>query len=183
MELTDQTGHGDFTETEYYCLMKAASEGKREEALSFLVNHDTGVLATLSRANETHARMVYYTCDDAFNIYFITLKNTRKVSDLASNEQAAFVVSEMEVPRTIQIEGVVEDLTSSAVVDPLLTDFVHRLMSHDKYGIPLSHFDASELKFYRLTPTWVRWGDFTFGEGTDKVLTEIDTAEPPQERD
>ena len=159
--------------------MKKDNEGKREEALSFLVDHDAGVLATCSRANVAHARMVYYTCDDAFNVYFITLKNTRKVADLAANPQAAFVVSEMEIPRTIQIEGKVEDLTNSATIDPLLSDFVHRLMSHEKYGIPLSHFDASELKFYKLTPDWVRWGDFTFGQGTDKVLTEIDTAESP----
>jgi general stress protein 26 len=154
--------------------MRPDAEGKREEALSFLVDHDTGVLATLSREGAARARLVYYTCDDAFNIYFLTLKATRKVADLATNPRAAFVVSETDIPRTIQIEGAVEDLTDTATVDPILDDFVHRLMAHGKYGIPLARFDASELKFYRLTPQWVRWGDFTFGQGTDNVLTEID---------
>jgi uncharacterized pyridoxamine 5'-phosphate oxidase family protein len=149
--------------------MNPNTEGKREEALSFLVNHDAGVLATLSPASEPRARLVYYTCDDAFNVYFMTLKNTRKVSDVAANPHAAFVVSEMDVPRTLQIEGTVED--------PLLVDFMHRLMSHTAYNIPISHFDASEFTFFRLTPTWVRWGDFTFGQGTDNVLTEIDPNE------
>jgi general stress protein 26 len=157
--------------------MKQDIEGKRDDALSFLVNHDAGVLATLSPADETHARLVYYTCDDAFNVYFLTLRNTRKVSDLASNPQAAFVVSEIGELRTIQIEGIVEDLTESAIIDPLLTGFVHRLMSHTKYGIPLTRLDGSELKFYKLTPSWVRWGDFTFGQGTDNVLTEINPEE------
>jgi general stress protein 26 len=159
--------------------MNADQERKREEALSFLVDHDAGVLATLSRQNEVSARLVYYTCDDAFNVYFLTLKDTRKVADLTANPQAAFVVSEMEIPRTIQMEGRVEDLTDSATVDPLLSDFVRRLRSHEKYGIPLTRLDASELKFFRLTPTRVRWGDYTFGQGTDAVLTDIDTAEPP----
>lgn len=154
--------------------MKQDPDAKREDAISFLVDHSTGVLATISGAGEPHARLLYYTCDDAFNVYFITLKNTRKVSDIARNNRAAFVVSETEVPRTLQMEGTVTDLTDSAVLDPLLSDFVHTLMSHQKYGIPISHFDTSELKFFKLTPNWVRWGDFTFGEGTDAVLTEVD---------
>jgi general stress protein 26 len=151
---------------------------KREEALSFLVDHDAGVLATLSGTGELHARLVYYTCDDSFNVYFMTLKNTRKVSDVAFNPHVAFVVSEMERPRTLQIEGIVTDLTDSATLNPLLSDFIQRLMAHTKYGIPLAHFDESEIKFYRLTPDWVRWGDFTFGQGTDEVLTEVDPKDP-----
>jgi general stress protein 26 len=157
--------------------MKLDTEGTHDEALSFLLDHEAGVLATISRSGESRARLVYYTCDDAFNIYFITLKNTRKSHDLEANPQAAFVVSEMDMPRTLQIEGKVTDLSNTAVIDPLLSDFVHRLMAHQKYGIPLTHFDAGELVFYRLTPDWIRWGDFTFGRGTDNVFTEIDTAE------
>lgn len=158
--------------------MNPDPEGKREEALSFLVNHDAGVLATRSGDGEPRARMMYYTCDDAFNVYFMTLKNTRKVADLATHPRAAFVVAKTDIPRTIQLEGNVEDLTETATIDPLLSDFVHRLMAHTTYGIPLSRFDADEIRFYRLTPAWVRWGDFTAEQGTDNVLTEIDPSEP-----
>ena len=153
--------------------------GKRDDALSFLVGNETGVLATLSDEGTPRARLVYYTCDDAFNVYFITLAKTRKAGDIQKNPHVAFVVSQTDAPHTIQIEGTATDLTDSAVVDPLLIDFVHKLMSHTKYGIPLMHFDASVIKFYRITPTWVRWGDFTFGSGTDQVLTEIDPKETP----
>lgn len=147
---------------------------KRDEALSFLVNHDAGVLATVSRESQPGARMVYYTCDDSFNVYFMTLKNTRKVSDLASNRRAAFVVADQEVPKTIQVEGDVSDLTDTATLDPLLSDFVKRLSAHEPYGIPLAHLDASEIRFYKLAPTWIRWDDFTFGRGTDEVFTRIE---------
>lgn len=153
--------------------MNTNPQGKRDEALSFLVNHDAGVLATVSAEGQPGARMIYYTCDDSFNVYFITLKSTRKVEQLASNSRAAFVVSEMDIPRTIQIEGKVEDMSETATDDPLLTDFIRRLMAHQPYGIPLAHFDASTLLFYKLTPSWIRWGDFTIGSGTDEVLTEI----------
>ncbi len=150
---------------------------KRDEALSFLVAHTTGTLATISSEGSPRARLVYYTCDDAFQVYFVTLANTRKVSDLTANPRAAFVVSEPEIPRTIQMEGTVTDLTDSATNDPLLSDLVHTLMSNKQYGPPLARFDTSTLKFYRITPTWVRYGDFTFGQGSDAVLTEVDPSE------
>lgn len=153
---------------------------KRDDALTFLVGHVTGVLATHSTGvagGTPRARLVYYTCDDAFNVYFITLANTRKVEDLGKDPHAAFVVAEPEIPRTIQMEGIVTDLTESATIDPMLSDLMHTLMSNEHYGAPLARFDTSTLKFYRLSPTWVRWGDFTFGHGTDKVLSEIDPEE------
>ena len=155
--------------------METDPDDKKEDALTFLVNHDAGVLATVSANGQPSARMVYYTSDDDFNVYFITLRDTRKFQHLHSNERAAFVVSETEVPRTIQIEGRVDDLSDTATNDALLTGFLERLMSHKKFGIPLAHFDSSELVFYKLTPTWIRWGDFTFGQGTKAVLTELKT--------
>lgn len=150
---------------------------KRDDALSFLVAHEAGVLSTISSENTSRSRLLYYTCDDSFNVYFITLANTRKVADLRKNHHASFVVADLNIPRTLQMEGTATDLTDTAEVDPLLSDFVHRLMSHKRFGIPLARFDASELKFFRFTPTWVRWGDFTFGEGTAEVLTEVNPKE------
>jgi hypothetical protein len=50
-------------------------------------------------------------------------------------------------------------------------------MTASKYGPPLARFDTSTLRFYKLTPTWVRWGNFLFGKSTDDVLTLIDAKE------
>ncbi len=149
----------------------------REEALAFLVHHESGVLSTVSKEGKPRSRQVYYTCDNAFNIYFLTLANTRKVADLAANPSAAFVVSELELPRTLQIEGSAANLTDTAALDPLLSSFIKTLMSHAQFGIPLERLDAAAVQFYRLTPDWVRWGDFTFGRGTDDVLTIINPTE------
>jgi general stress protein 26 len=157
--------------------MQIDETGLRDEALSFLIAHNNGVLATVSDENKPRARTVYYTCDDAFNIYFITLANTRKVADITAHPQAALVVSEADLPRTLQVEGNIQDLTDSAAVDPMLVDFVHTIMTASKYGPPLARFDTSTLRFYKLTPTWVRWGNFLFGKSTDDVLTLIDTKE------
>lgn len=150
---------------------------KREEALAFLKTHEAGVLATIAEAGTPRARLVYYTCDDDFTIYFLTLKSTRKANDLSTHKEVAFVVSDMEPPKTLQVEGKAEDLTKTAVNDELLTTFIRRLMSHTTFGIPLERLDADVITFYRVTPSWIRWGDFTFGQGTKHVLTEIDSHE------
>lgn len=157
--------------------MESNLDGKREEALSFLFAHTSGILATVSPEGNPHARLMYYTCDDFFNIYFLTVANTRKAGDIAAHPRAAFVISELEMPRTLQLEGTVENLTDTAVIDPLLTDFVHTLTSVKPYGIPLERFDTGTLAFYRITPDWIRWGDFTFGRGSDNVFTEIAAGE------
>jgi hypothetical protein len=131
---------------------------KRDEALSFLVAHTTGVLSTVSIANTPRSRTVYYTCDDSFCVYFTTLTSTRKVEDISHNPNAAFVVSESDSPQTLQLEG------------------TRTVMSNSRFGPPLDRLDPSTVRFYRFTPNWVRWGSFVFGQGTDAVLSLIDPA-------
>lgn len=154
--------------------MDTDGAGKRDEALEFLTAHNTGVLATVSREGAARARLVYYACDDQFQVYFLTYGNTRKAADLAAHPHAAFVIADTDAPRTLQIEGQVTDLSEMAGIDPALTDLLHTLQSNTKFGAPLTRFDPSTLKFYRITPDWVRWGNFTFGRGTDNVFTVLD---------
>lgn len=146
---------------------------KRDAALTFAVNHSVGVLSTISPEGNPRSRVMYYTCDDSFNIYFLTLADTRKVADIAVHPYAAFVVSESTIPRTLQLEGAVTDLTERATLNPLMTNFIKSLMAHAPFGAPIEHFDASAMKWYQLTPTWIRWGDFTLDQGTDTVLSEL----------
>lgn len=146
---------------------------KRKAALDFLTVHRTGVLATLSPEGVPHARLVYYACDNSFAIYFLTLKGTRKVSDLSSNQRAAFTVAVEEVPQALQIEGVVENITERATIDSTLSKLTENWLSNPSYGAPLTRFDTDSINYYRLTPTWIRWEDFTSGYKTADILTNI----------
>lgn len=143
------------------------------DALSFLEKHSVGVVATLSSDTTPRARTVYYASDDSFSVYFFTLSGTRKVEDIAKNAHAAFVVSDETTPQTIQIEGTLSNLsdtaTITAVVQKLTTTFTERGVQF----APLTHLDPGKIVFYKLTPTWVRFGDFTNGFGADNVFTEL----------
>src|SRR5581483_7954663 len=146
--------------------MNTPDTASRAEALAFLKEHRTGVLATLSPQGTPRARFLYYTCDDQFNIYFLTLANTRKVEDLRMSGEAAFVVAVEDVPQTVQMEGVVEDLSNRPTDDAVINDIFDAIKSNAQYHAPLTRFDAAEVHFFRLKPRWVRWGNFTEGNHT-----------------
>lgn len=142
-------------------------------ALSFLKKHSVGVLATLSPDSTPHARTVYYAADDSYNVFFFTLTSTRKVKDIAHDAHAAFVVSDENAPQTIQIEGTISDLTETATIDDVIRRLSDTSMKHGTHFAPLTHLDPGKIVFYKLTPTWVRIGDFTDGVSSDASFTEI----------
>ena len=144
----------------------------RSSALAFLKAHKTGVLATLA-SKGPRARTVYYACDHSFSIYFVTHGDTRKWEDLQADARAAFVVSDEHVPQTVQIEGAVTNLTKTALIEPALVDLTMVLLSNTNYFAPLTRFNPADMVFLKLTPSWVRWGDFTSGAHTEEVLREI----------
>lgn len=148
-------------------------EEPKGAALSFLKGNSTGVLATLSPDGAPRARTVYYAADDSFNVYLSTLTDTRKVEDISQNAHAAFVVSSEDVPQTVQIEGTLHDLTDTVTVNDSVRHLLAIMMERGPHFAPLTHLDAGSIRLYRLTPTWVRFGDFTDGIGTDRSLIEI----------
>ncbi len=145
----------------------------RADAIDFLNQENIGVLATISPDGHPRARFMYYAADDQFNVYLLTYKNTRKVADLEGHYLAAFTVANELVPKSIQIEGTVADVTDEPTSDGIIKKLFERMHSNQEFGAPLTHFDSSGLRFYKLSPTWVRFGDFTEGQKTDDVLKEI----------
>jgi general stress protein 26 len=143
------------------------------DARSFLEAHSLGVIATLSPEGTPRARTVYYVSDDSLAVYFLTLTGTRKVEDIAHDTHAAFVVSAEQGPQTIQLEGTVVNLTDTATVDAIVKKLSQKIEERGSHFAPLTHLDTGKIMLYKLAPSWVRWGDFTHGEGTDTVLTEL----------
>lgn len=149
------------------------TETGKEGAASFLKEHSAGVLATLSPDGTPRARTVYYASDDSLNVYFCTLTSTRKTEDIANDAHGAFVVSDDKAPRTIQIEGTISDLTETATIDDVVRRLTDTLMEQGAHFAPLTHLDPGKIAFYKLTPAWVRFGDFTDGFGADKTFSDI----------
>ena len=154
--------------------MDSDQDRARLDALAFIKRHKTGVLSTVSAQGDARSRIVYYVCDEQFHIYFSTLASTRKVADLAGNHRASFVVATEDVPQTIQLEGVVSEITDEQKIERELAPLVEVLMSNTTFHLPTLKLDQGEIKLMEFTPTWIRWADYAFAEkGTEHVFIEI----------
>jgi general stress protein 26 len=146
----------------------------RKDALSFLKRHNTGVLATIAQSGEPHASTVYYTADDGFNIYILTLINSRKFAAIQANPKVAFTVSVPDVPQTLQIEGVAMDISLDDDAKEKMPGLIEALNSNNWFYGPITKLDPRERVVVWIKPSWVRWADYAFEEsGSSHVFKEI----------
>lgn len=146
----------------------------RLDALSFLKSHNTGVLATVAATGEPHASMVYYTADDSFNIYILTLINSRKFAALQANPKVAFTVSMPDVPQTLQIEGVAMDISLDEEAKEKMPGLIEALNSNNWFYGPITKLDPRDRVVVWIKPSWVRWADYAFQQnGSEHVLKEL----------
>ncbi len=152
-------------------------EAMKSEALAFLKSHKAGILATVSSDGKPHASAVYYVADENFNIYFLTLFSSRKYQAIQSNPAVAFTVGTLDVPQSLQIEGVASEIRHEDEKKAHISDLVQVLTSNSRYYAPITKLDPSEVVMIWVQPKWVRWGDFSSGAaGSENVFTEIPLA-------
>jgi nitroimidazol reductase NimA-like FMN-containing flavoprotein (pyridoxamine 5'-phosphate oxidase superfamily) len=144
----------------------------KNDALAFLKDHKVGVLATFAGEYQVHASMVYYLADDHFNIYILTLINTRKYKALQAHPQVAFTVSSSEVPQTLQIEGMAMDISLDQEASKKKDELFAVLNSNPWFYPPPSKLDPAESVIVWVRPTWIRWADYAFAE-SGHVFKEI----------
>jgi general stress protein 26 len=151
------------------------ADARRKDALGFLTRHAVGVLATVDSAGQPHASAVYYKADDDFSIYFLTLASSKKYQGMKANPKVAFTIGSSDVPKTLQMEGVAEEIQYEEDKNAKLTELVGVLMDNSKfYFPPLTQLDKAEVVLIWMQPKWARWSDFsTMQDGTDKVTFEI----------
>jgi general stress protein 26 len=101
----------------------------RERLAEFLRTHGIGVLATSSREGKPHAATVYLTCDQQFNIYFVTKKDTQKSRNLQENGQAAIAIYDAASQTTVQAEGAAVAVTDVEQATWIIND-IWRIAAH-----------------------------------------------------
>jgi len=157
--------------------MDEATDRARKDALAFLKRHKTGVLGTVSPAGDAHASMVYYTADDDFNVYFLTLPGTRKYQALSAHPQVAFTVSVADVPATLQLEGTAMDISLDPDIAAKKDALMEVLNSNQWFYGPVAKLNPANVAVVWIRPRWVRWANYAFANGgADNVLQEIPLA-------
>lgn len=146
----------------------------RRDALSFLKNHKVGVLASVSAEGKPQASTVFYVTDDNFNIYILTLVNTRKYKAIDAHPEVAFTVYTPQVPQTLQLEGMATDLMNDPEAPKKKDELFAALNSNPWFYAPITKLDPAESAIIWIRPTWVRWADYAFApQGSDQVFKQI----------
>lgn len=145
----------------------------RTDALAFLKTHTAGVLASVGIDSRPHASAVFYVSDESFNIYFLTKLNSRKYKAIQENPAVAFTIGRLDVPRTLQIEGMASELQSTDAKTAHVPDLMKTLTENNPLYVPLMKIDSEPVLMW-IEPKWVRWGDFSApGIGNESIFTEI----------
>lgn len=145
----------------------------RAEALTFLKSQSAGVLATVASDGKPHASAVFYVADDNFNLYFLTKLHSRKYEAMQAQPSVAFTIGRLDVPQTLQIEGMAVELRDDQEKGAHVPDLIETLEKNNPHYIPVAKMD-SDMVIMWIQPKWVRWGDFSApGIGNEAVFTEI----------
>ncbi len=136
-------------------------EEAKQKALKFLMTQKGGVLSTVS-ADQPQSAFIFYDADENFDIYFPTAVTTKKHLNIQANNKVAFNISTIKPPQTIQIEGVVEQVTDRAITENALGNYIDSATYHTNHKAPLTKLDWEKgVILYRIKPTWLKWSDFS----------------------
>jgi uncharacterized protein YhbP (UPF0306 family) len=133
----------------------------KEAILDFLKadQQKLGVISTIHADNTPESAIVYYTFDQDLNLYIATRTKTRKYKNILENHHVAFVIAKETPPQTIQIEGEAEVVHEPGEQKHLFEEII-KLASSRNFSAPIAQMESSELKFVKISPTWIRFGNF-----------------------
>jgi len=140
------------------------------EILQSLTN-TLGVISTVNASGGPEAASVYYLCDDKGTIFFITRKNSRKYKNIEHNPKVAFVITNEHPSKTIQYEGIASEVSDTEETIEFFNALITKATGSDPMP-PVIQMEGGEMAFMKITPTWIRYGDFQLmkqGEMFDEV--------------
>lgn len=131
----------------------------KDRILEFLKANVVAVVATTTVAHTPSATTIYYIVEDDFSIYFMTKSSSRKAGNIANNNHIALVVGTDNIPITVQVEGIAQEVHGKdeviAVVGKLAS-----ASNQGEYFAPIDNLPGDKMSVYKVTPSWMRLLDF-----------------------
>lgn len=133
-----------------------------QEALDYLKTQRVGILAVEMLDGSPHAATVHYVhTEDPLVFYFETCRDYRKAQPILAKEsvRASFVIGNDEAnPKTLQLDGVIELLKPK---EKEIFDTIYL----GKFPEKIEKSKNPDYIFFKFTPTWWRFTDWTLPEG------------------
>lgn len=130
-----------------------------------------GVVSTVSEDKKPESAYVYFAFDENVNIYFVTKDASRKFKNILKNKNVAFALATENPPQTLQLEGIASVHNEAEDQKHLFQELVG-LASARHFSAPISQQPAGGLQFIKISPTWIRFGNFEIRKHGD-IFEEV----------
>jgi len=123
----------------------------KHDVLSFIQNHQLMLLATTHVDGRPEAAVVEFAETEDLGVIFDTLKTSRKYANLKRDPRIAVVIGWDEA-KTVQLEGVVEELAGDSLARAQEIYFAKNPRAK-KWA------DNPDIVYMEIKPTWIRYTD------------------------
>ncbi len=111
------------------------------------------VIATMGEHKPEAALIGFSYIPDTLELIFGTFENFRKYKNLQKNNKVAFVIG-WEDAKTVQYEGMAAELSGQELLEKEKI-YLQKFPKSKKY------LDHKEEKFFKVTPSWLRYRDLS----------------------
>ena len=132
-----------------------------EKALTFLREHEIGVLSTIDRTGTLRGTVVYYVMRNGYP-HFVTKEGTQKVGNIVGNQRAAFTVFDENRLETVQLAGMVESVNNNETRIEIITSVLRpRTYEDNSHLAPVIRMGPETATLvFRIMPTDYSFIDF-----------------------
>lgn len=142
-------------------MKQPVSEESVERIYSFLKTQRSGVLSTVNKQGHPHGTVVYFSIDKAFNVSFMTKRDTRKNQNIIHNNHVSFVVFEPSTQTTAQISGKAQDISEQPEAQEVFRAMLKAAFDTSSSGMPpISKIYAGHYLTYRIKPEHISMAVF-----------------------
>jgi hypothetical protein len=129
------------------------------------------VQASVTAHGTPQAALIGIVVTDRFEVFFDALADSRKAVNLRRNPAVALVIgpAAAESERTVQLEGIANEPTGAELVR-LLELYLARFPD----GLERQQWPG--ISYWRVTPTWLRYSDYSINPPEIVEFTESDFA-------
>ena len=144
-----------------------------EKIISFLgtLKSRLGVISTVNQNGQPESALVYFAFDENLNIYLVTKDTTRKYKNIMENKKVSFVIATENPPQTLQLEGATSVHDNVGDQKHLYQELIG-LASSKNFSAPITQIKDGGLQFIKISPTWIRFGNFEVRKHGD-IFEEI----------
>lgn len=138
---------------------------KHEQSLRIVKKNPIGVVSSFNKNSlqlhmSPQSSAVMAIVEDDFSLYFLTKTKSRKHYNIHSNPHVSFVFSDLKTCETVQVEGMVEEVSNEEDVLHYAFEIRKKISNRGRAFHPTEQLPRGEFTLYKCSPFWIRYGNF-----------------------